>query len=282
MIRFISENGSPEVVAETRGYGLYLDNDSLIDLAKGDSSRRARFLDLLVAKATFLVSWTNAIEIAGPQGASADAVRSFLDSIGPHWVPLQLNPWEVRKREQSGLGAEAAVSTKFLEAYFQQRTDDMAQVGGVLDLRSETFFRLGAVVDWVHEYRDTIRADRATIDNKLRSLLEKRRADYEKAPASLDEFLPPCQFCDCSPATFALIHLQRLLIKEAKGYQFKTHDGLDLCHAAIASAYGSVITLDKQWKRRVEALPTPNRLAKTYYRNELDEFLSTMKALSPP
>jgi len=282
MIRLTSEDGNPGVVAETKGYGLYLDNDSLIDLAKGQSSRRARFVDLLRAKATFLFSWTNAIEVAGPQGASADAVRTFLDSIGPHWIPLQLNPWEVMKREQAGLAAEAAVSTSFMEAYFQRRTYDMAQAGGVLDLTSETFFRLGAVVDWVHEHRDTIRADAETIDNELRALLEKRRADYEKAPASLDTFLPPCHFDDRFPATFALIHLQRILIKEAKGYQFKAHDGLDLCHAAIASAYGSVIALDKQWKRRVEALPTLNQLARTYYRNELDDFLSTMEALSPP
>jgi hypothetical protein len=98
----------------------------------------------------------------------------------------------------------------------------------------------------------------------------------------LDAALPPSQFDDRFPATFVLVHLQRILIKEAKGYHFKRHDGLDLCHAAVASAYGSVITLDKHWKCRVEALPTPNRLAKIYYRNELDEFLSAMEALDPP
>ena len=270
------------VIAETKGYGIYLDNDSVIDLATGDAGRRKRFVDVLQAKATLLFSWANAIEVAGPQGDSANAVRAFLDSIGPNWIPLHLNPWEVMQREQTGLGAEAAVSTKFIEAYFQRRAYDVAQSRAVLDLTPEAFFQLGAVVDWVHEHRDEIRAKAAQIDGELRALLEKRRADYEKNTASLDEVLPPCRFDERFPATFALVHLQRLLIKEAKGYHFKPHDGLDLCHAAIAAAYGSVITLDKQWKRRVEALPTPHRLARTYYRPEIDQLVATMELLDLP
>lgn len=132
------------VSAETAGYGVYLDNDALLDLAKG--------------------------------------------------------------REQAGLAAETAVSTKFMEAYFQRRAYDMTQAGGVLDLSSEVFFKLGSVVDWVHEH--------------------------------------------------------------------------DLCHAAVAAAYGSVITLDKHWKRRVEALPAPHQLARTYYRPEIDQLIDALEALN--
>ncbi len=280
VIRFTSEDGNPVVVAENKGYGIYLDNDSLIDLATGDASRQKRFVDVLQANATLLFSWTNAIEVAGPQGASAEAVHAFLDSIGPHWVPLQLNPWEVMKREQAGLAAEAVVSTTFMEAYFQRRAYDMAQAGVVLDLGAKAFFQLGSVVDWVREHRDKIRADAERIDDELRAVLEKRRADYEKNPALLDEFLPPCQFDERFPATFVLVHLQRLLIKEARGNHFKRHDGLDLCHATIAAAYGSVITLDKHWKRRVEALPASHQLARTYYRFEIDQLVATMEALN--
>jgi hypothetical protein len=183
------------------------------------------------------------------------------------------------RREQVGLGSEAAVSTTFMEAYFQRRAYDMAPAGRVLDLSSDAFFRLGAVVDWVHEYREKIRADSERIDNELRTLLQKRRTEYEKDPASLDLALPPCHFDDRFPGTFVLVHLQRIVIKEAKGYRLKPHDALDLCHAAVAAAYGSVITLDKQWKRRVEALPTPNRLARTYHRYELDQLLAALETL---
>jgi hypothetical protein len=282
VIRVTIEDGHPGVVAETKGYGIYLDNDSLIALAKGDASLQKRFVQALQTKGTLLFSWANAIEVAGPLGASANAVRAFLDRIGPHWIPLQLNPWKVMKREQAGLTAEAAVSTSFMEAYFQRRMYDLAQRGAVLDLTSETFFQLGAVVDWVHEDRDKIRADAEKIDDELRALLEKRRVDYETNPASLDELLPPSQFDERFPASFVLVHLQRIVIKEAKGYHFKRGDGLDLCHAAIAAAYGSVITLDKQWKRRVEALPAPHQLAQTYYRPEIDQLVATMEALNSP
>lgn len=282
MIRFTTENGNPVVVAQTKGYGVYLDNDSLIDLATRAASRRKRFVEMLQARATLLFSWANAIEVSGPEGPSAGAVRTFLDSIGPHWVPVELNPWEVVKREQAGLAAEAAVSTRFMEAYFQRRAYDLAQCSGVLDLTPEAFFRLGNVVDWANEHRDKIRADAIRIDNELRARLEKLRAQYENDPASLDKLLPPTQFDKRFPATFVLVQLQRILIQEAKGYQFKSHDGLDLCHATLAVAYGSVITLDKQWKRRVQALPALNQLARTYYRPEIDQLVATMEALNSP
>jgi len=91
MIRFVVAEEGRDIVAETQGYGVYLDNDSLVDLAKRCEPRRRRFVGALRAKGTLLFSWANAAEIAGPQGDSADAVRAFLDSIGPHWVPLESN-----------------------------------------------------------------------------------------------------------------------------------------------------------------------------------------------
>ena len=281
MIRFTSEKGNPVIVAETKGFTVYLDNDSLIDLSAGCASRRNRFVDALRAKGTLLFSWANAVEVAGPEGASADAVRTFLDSIGPHWVPLELNPWEVMKKEEAGLGVEAAVSKSFMQAYFQERAHDLWQGTAVLDLSADAFFRLGTVVDWVHEHRDKIRADAARIDDELRATLEALRVNYERDANSLDQVLPPRQFDERFPATFVLVHLKRLLIREARAYQFKSHDGLDLCRAALAAAYGSLITLDKQWKRRVQALPEANKLARTYYRPEIAELVAIMETLAP-
>lgn len=281
MIRFTSEDGKPVIVAETKGCGVYLDNDSLIDLAKGSTSRRQEFVHALQRKGTLLFSWANAVELAGPQGASADAARAFLDSVGPHWIPLELDPWTVVEREKAGLTAQAAVSCKFMEAYFQERTSPLPQAGSeVLDLSPGTFFRLGVVLDWVQENRDCIRQKAVQIDGALQERLKKLRADYKGDPKSLDQLLPPCQFDEHRPATFVLAHLQRVLVGEAKSFQFKQHDGLDFCHAVLAAAYGSLVTLDKQWKRRVEELPRPHHLARTYYRPELDQLVETLKRLT--
>jgi hypothetical protein len=62
----------------------------------------------------------------------------------------------------------------------------------------------------------------------------------------------------------------------AKKFTLKKGDGRDLCHAALGAAYGSVAALDKHWKRRVEALPGPNGLARIYSRNELDQLVEDL------
>jgi hypothetical protein len=281
VIRWTTEDGKPVCEAElSERYGVYLDNDSLIEIAKGPEERRERFVHSLQNKGGLLFSLTNAVELAGPQGASADAVRRFLDSIGAHWIPLELNPYKVSERERDGVLSErAAVSDTFIEAYFQRRAFDLSPEGAkVLDL-SESFFRLGTVLDWIHEDRDSTRADAALMDETLRNRIAKTRAEYEKAPSSLDRELPPVSYDSRRPATFALIHLLRGLVIDAKAFQFKEHDALDLCHTVLAAAYASVATLDKQWKRRVEQLPAPNQLARIFYRPEVDQLVTTLEGL---
>ena len=81
------------------------------------------------------------------------------------------------------------------------------------------------------------------------------------------------------PATFVSTHLQRMLVTESKAFQFKDGDGPDFCHAVLGAAYGSIATLDKQWKRRIENLPKPNHLAKMYYRPELDQLVAVLELL---
>jgi hypothetical protein len=281
VIRFTSESGRPEIFAETRGYSVYLDNDSLIELAKRCPARRQRFVKALRSKATLLFSWAIAVEIAGPQGDSAEAVRAFLDSIGPDWVPLESNAWEVARREEAGLTSGVAVSERFMKAYFEERSAEPLPASGVLDLSSRSFFRLGAVLDWVQENRDKVRSYGNQLDDALRGRLEHLTTEYDRDTGSLDRLLPSLQFDAHRPAAFVLVHLQRLLVQEAKAYKFMPHDGLDFCHAVMAAAYGSLVTLDKHWKRRVESLPCANELARTYYRLELDQLVDILESLSP-
>lgn len=280
MIRFTSENGTPICVAEVKNrLGVYLDNDSLIELAKGTTSRRQRFVDSLRRRGTLLFSLTNAAEIAGPQGTSADAVRAFLDTVGAYWVPLELNPYTVADREKEGLIDRAPISGEFMQAYFMRRANDLSPEGSkVLDL-SETFFRLGAVLDWAQEERDKIRGDARRIDQALRDRVNQARVEYEKDPISLDRELPPIPFDTLRPATFVLIHLLRTMVVDAKAFQFKDNDGLDFCHSVLGASYGSLATLDTQWKHRVENLPKPNYLAKIFYRPEVDELVDLLELL---
>ncbi len=281
MIRFTTtEDGHPFCEAELKErVGVYLDNDSLIELAKGQESRRQRFIGALRRGGTLLFSFTNAVEVAGPQGASARAVSAFLDSVGPYWVPLELNPWRVVEKEQAGAVERAAVSEHFMRVYVKERIYNLSREGKLIDLSAERFFRLGEVVELAHNDRDAIRQNARDIDQALRERLEQLRAEYESNPTSLDQILPPLAFDERRPATFVWVHLQRMLVLEAKAFQFKDNDGLDFCHAVLAAAYGSLATLDRHWKRRVEQLPKPNNVARMYYRPEVDDLVAVLESL---
>jgi hypothetical protein len=145
-----------------------------------------------------------------------------------------------------------------MEAYFRERTYDLSPEGRkAFDLSADSFFRLGSVLDWVQEHRGDIR-NAVKIDRMFCSLLRQLREDYDKNPSALNREAPSLLFDHRRPATFVLAQLLRMLVLEAKAFQYKKNDGLDFCHAVLASAYGSMITLDKQWKRRVENLPWQN------------------------
>jgi len=280
MMRITTKGGRPFCEAELGGVGVYLDNFALIHLAKGPTSRRQRFVDALRAGGTLLFSWTNAIEVAGPQGASANDVRAFLDSIGPHWVPVEMNVWAVAQREKAGLLKKSPLSESFVNAYFKDRIHDLSPgASTVVDLSAPSFFRLGAVVDWVHGKREDARRSGPEMDQALREKMDRLDAECAKGPKSLDSVLPPIPFDEKWPATYVLIHLQRMLWMEKKAYQLKANDGLDFCHAAVGAAYGSLAALDKQWKRRIESLPAANRLAKVFYRRELDQLVNLLEYL---
>jgi hypothetical protein len=274
MIRFTTENGKPTCVAELGDrIGVYLDNDAVSELARpGDL--RTRFVGAIRRRGTLLFSFANAIEVS-----SSEAVWSFLDEIGPEWVPLALSPWQVAEREKAGAGPSSPISERFVESYFKERAYDLSPNGRrLLDLSAETFFRLSAVAGWARKNSGTTR-NSAEIDDAIRKRIADERAAYQANKGALDRSLPPIPFDASHPATFVLIHLLRTLVLEAKAYQLRPHDGLDLSHAVLAASYGQLVTLDKQWKRRVEGLPKPHRLATVYYRPQVGELVERLEAL---
>jgi len=273
-MRTTTINGLPHFIAESTGpVAVYLDNDCLIELAKGPPPPRDRFLEALRTGGTLLFSFANAAELAGPQGASADAVRGFLSAIGARWIPLEMDPRTVMDRERQG-SKDPAVSLSFIEGYFKQRAFEASPDGRtIVDLSADRFFDLGAIINWVARMRARIRSWAQELDDTLRSELQTLRAAYERDPGSLDRILPPMAFDRARPATFVWVHLLRTLIIEAKAYHFKKNDGVDLCHAVVAGAYASIATLDKHWKRRVNSLLKPNQVAPILYRPELDQFV---------
>ncbi len=226
---------------------MYLDTNSLIALATEDSTRRERFVSAIKKKGCLLFSFTNALELAGPQGRSAEAVRAFLDSLGQYWMPLAMNVYKIMETEQGRDEGESspAFAEIFLKGYFQSRLQQLSDTTeGLLGISDESFFRLGSVVGWIQDNRDHVRQQAKEIDGMFHNLLDKlvlqRRNDTLPR-----ELLALPDYSEQDPARFAFFQLQRVIWNEARAYHLKANDGIDFCHAVIASAYGSIITLDK-------------------------------------
>lgn len=281
MLAIDSKDGVLGVACTNRGCGVYLDNDSLIAIAKGDTARRDRFVSAIKQKGTLLFSFTNAFEVAGPQGASAEAVQSFLDSLGRYWMPLAMNVYEVMEREQLRGLSSPAFSNSFLTGYFTSRLSQVCNTtDGIVEIADESFFRLGSIIGWIQDNRVSLREEAARVDEMFRAGLDLRV--QERLKSFLPEELAALPaYSDKHAARFTFLHLQRVIWNEAKAFHLKKNDGIDFCHAVIASSYGSIITLDRQWKRRVREIPKPHRLAKIFYRAELDELVNELEEFEP-
>jgi hypothetical protein len=230
--------------------------------------------------ADLMFSPVSAAEVIGTERQySVDALGTFLDAVGPYWFPIEgADLAGVLEREAVGAShSDACTSRWFIEQYFASRN---IQLNGEqrLGMVGADFFRLGFVFDWLHRHRADIHRRLHNFEDQLRSKLQRLRQAYEKDRNAFDIVMPPPHYDASRPATFAWEGLIRLLVLEARSYQFKPGDGADLCHAIMGSAFANFTTLDKHWKRRILALPQPNGLARVYYAPELDELTADVEA----
>jgi hypothetical protein len=264
--------------ARLHGAAVYLDNFAIKALAKGDPERRRRFVDSIHKGAELLFSVANAAELSGPKENSFDIIKKFLNDLGAHWYPVELNILEVVKREAEGASpSECCVSKQFMRDCIKIFMRTRGDLGRIVDF-SENFFRLGPVMDWVASQRESIARGKAQFDEMLRTRIrlqcDKRKSD----PEWMERNYPRLLFNPSIPATFVFINLNRTLILEAKSHQLKKGDGIDFSHALMASAFANFGVIDKHWKRRIAALPTPNQLARIYYELELDQMIDDIEA----
>jgi hypothetical protein len=264
------------VNASVSGAVVYLDNWAIGDLAEGDLSRRKRFIEAMRGM-DLLFSVTNAAELSGPLGRSAELVRTFLDEIGPRWVPVELSPIDVINREMAGTFNQGSpcVSESFTKSFVVHVMRSYGPGSGrVIDL-SDQFFKLGSVLDWMNPQRESIRSSFQDWDNLMSSKLSAIAHRGKQDPPWLLARFPWVPFHPVRRAFFVYQNLLRVLIDE--GGTIRSGDGMDFCHAVMASAYATFATLDKRWKRRAESLPKPNQLARIYCSSELDQMVTDME-----
>jgi hypothetical protein len=254
---------------------VYLDNWAIYDLAENDPLRRRRFVDAVHGGIDLLFSVTNAAELSGPQGRSADAVKRFLDEIGPHWFPARLDATEVVRRETRGESPEqACLDEEFFKSYVVDRIGPYGLDPRKLMELPDSLFTLGPILDRVGPQRDSISKGSAEFDEVIKGRMSMVREKSKREPTFLDERFPLLSFAPSRRTSFVYRNLLRITVVEADS--LKKGDGLDFCHAVIACAFGSFAALDTQWKRRVGALP-PNALARVYSPRELDQMVTDME-----
>jgi len=261
--------------ASVNGLTVFLDNFAIIDLAKGDPNRRKRFIATLNRGVEVLFSESNAAELSGPQGGSFKTIREFLDEIGTHWFPIEFRPDVCieREKEQQELPFFCERLIKTFTAERLKRSPEIKIADLPRSLPSD-FFRLGHFMDWLAPQRDEIINGKRQMGIRLGDRIMDHWTEYQKNPGWLDDSLPELPFRADRPATFVYTNLLRLLVRDAKGWTIVPNDGIDFGQAVIGTAYASIATLDKNWKRRVDKiLPKPNRLAKTYYQPQLDNMV---------
>jgi hypothetical protein len=276
MIRATADADGLSFKGTVNGAVVYLDTWAIGDLAERAHPRRTRFIEAMRGM-DLLFSVTNAAELSGPQGRSADAVRAFLDEIGPRWVPAELSLIDVMDREMASTLNEGSpcVSESFMKSFVVHVLRSYAPGSGKVIGLSDDFFKLGSVLDWMNPQRESIRKSLTDWDDLLRNKIGEISEKAKQNSRWLDERFPRIPFHPVRRACFVFGNLLRMLVDE--GGAIQKGDGMDFCHAVVASAYASFATLDKRWKRRVESLPKPNQLAHIYSPSELDQMVTDME-----
>jgi hypothetical protein len=260
--------------ASSDGLIVFLDQFAIKELAKGDPERRKRFITTLDRGVEVMFSVSNAAELTGPQLRSFEEMRSFLDEIGPHWFPVEFDPILCIRRERASQDpATCCFSEGLIKAFtathirhLQIKPEDLPAA------LPPDFFRLGFFMDRLAPLRQEIITDKDRLDRALKEQIMEHRAAYKKDDAWLDAHFPEKLFTNDRRAEFVYTNLVRQLILD-KGRALTRNGGIDFGQAVVSSAYASVATLDTHWKRRVEALPQPNKLAKVYCSPYLDQMV---------
>lgn len=255
---------------------VYLDNWAIYDLAENDLERRWRFLEAVHSGIDLLFSVTNAAELSGPHGRSAEVVREFLDAIGPHWFPAPLDATAVVKREMAGERPElACIDQNFFKSYVARQMRPYVSDPAKLVEVSDRLFRLGPVLDWVGPQRESISEGSAEFDAMIKGRMLVVREMSRRDRESFDRRFPARPLDSRRRAGFVYANLLRIMALDADS--LKKGDGLDFCHTVVGFAYASFAALDKHWKRRVANLP-PNPLARVYSAGELDQMVTDMES----
>jgi len=243
---------------------LYLDHWALRRLSE-DAPRCRRFLDAFSRRGTLYFSLMNVVEIAGDQAEERiQAVRSLLEGIGPHWLPMTMDPTAIIQAEEEGR-PEAWVSDAFLKdpAFASRLVEGEVSLVHTVDLTRG---------DAGRELRENQKSSEAQM---LSNLGELRKA-HGRAPHQIESSYPRLPFQPQTPMLGIYNGLVRLTVSD--GFTLNGNHVRDLYHACNSVRCADMVTLDGHWAGQVAKLRLPDDFVKIYTESTLDSFLADLEA----
>lgn len=246
---------------------IYMDTWAL-NLFSNDQLWRSKFFELFRNRGTLAVSLLNIVEIGAHAARCRPELRSFLDAIGPHWVPLTIDSFALMDAQKtSHEDKSACLSTPFLLEYFSSNRGDLSLVRLVDWTRGDAGAELKAadrssiICEGIKHWRREYAADIQTVDAKW-------------------ELLP----FDCrAPMRPIYNAFLRFCIKD--NFEFTEHDARDLQHAIASVGCADMTLLDNRWAAQARKVQKQTKMPKQFVRiyesRRLPQFLADLAEYSP-
>lgn len=249
---------------------IYLDHWAL-RLFSSDPDLRNRFLTIFKTRGTLMMSLMNVVEIAGNVSESTAAeLRSFLEEIGPHWVPSTIDPIRIIEAEQGvPTDVHPCISKGFLtEPKFAKRL-----VEGAVNLTHVVDLTRG---DEGKEQREST----SKSSQKLLGHLENWRKIHASRPKALDTEYPKLPFDEERPMRPIYHGLVRYTITDS--FALNENHVRDLYHTIAAVRCADMVLLDPHWLGQTRKLKLPEGFVLLYGRSEIEQFLKDFETKYNP
>ena len=258
--------GRVEVTMFSESPAIYLDHWALRKIAS-NQEWRARFLQAFKTRGTLFFSTVHLAELAGNNSESIESVRSLLAAIGPHWMVINVNPFEVLEREATWTPNQKAPHVG--DFFFKQGDFLKRLVTGTVSLTH--------LVDMMgHAEREALVAQTEHMCGTMVESISRFREAYKKDKTILDTTFPDEGFNERNPMRYVLFQLMRRFTKDSFGLD--TNHIRDFFHTAVPVAYANMVALDKHWHGQVQKLQLPPQFMRPFKESTMDAFFEVLEA----
>ena len=269
MIVIEKKNATTDALVWTEEPNIYMDMWALTTFAQ-DQTLRQQFLGIFDDRGTLLISTMLAVEIGANRATDWPEMRTLLDAVGPHWLPLTVDPFVVMEAQEKQSSAhDACISHGFIN---DQKFSAKLRAGDL---------SLANVVDLTRG-RDGIElkasADAGTAE--IAAAVPKHRAAHRADATYLNsqwKNLPWHPTRSMRPIYNAFV---RLTVKDS--FAFDDNHARDMFHAIASVGCAHIALLDSHWAeqaRKVEKqFNGPAEFARIYDPSQLQKFLAELAA----